>query len=157
MDCTQIDLNDDQLNLLLAKKSRSIMPGRKLFQNRMENLFRGISNVWGSALGIEKGATQTAAQPSPSVPASSEQVAKTEKPEELPKKPSKKKKKEDGGVTEMDVSGKRRRRRDKAREVNKEMKDIATVKAHTAALPPLHELALVMRGDISDMAAKEQH
>ncbi|EYC43770.1 hypothetical protein Y032_0481g2254 [Ancylostoma ceylanicum] len=30
-------------------------------------------------------------------------------------------------------------------------------KAHTATLPPLHELALVMRDDISDMAAKEQH
>ncbi|EYC02692.1 hypothetical protein Y032_0098g3074 [Ancylostoma ceylanicum] len=29
--------------------------------------------------------------------------------------------------------------------------------AHTATLPPLHELALVMRDDISDMAAKEQH
>ena len=29
--------------------------------------------------------------------------------------------------------------------------------AHTATLPPLHELASVMRGDISDMAAKEQH
>ncbi|EYC05231.1 hypothetical protein Y032_0083g1656 [Ancylostoma ceylanicum] len=29
--------------------------------------------------------------------------------------------------------------------------------AYTATLPPLHELALVMRGDTSDMAAKEQH
>ncbi|EYC09827.1 hypothetical protein Y032_0059g3069 [Ancylostoma ceylanicum] len=29
--------------------------------------------------------------------------------------------------------------------------------AHNATLPPLHELALVMRGDIGDMAAKEQH
>ncbi|EYB91672.1 hypothetical protein Y032_0203g1828 [Ancylostoma ceylanicum] len=31
------------------------------------------------------------------------------------------------------------------------------LKAHTATLPLLHELALVMRDDISDMAAKEQH